>query len=221
MQTYIFLALVLCGCAIVHAETSLNDTSSNACSGQCQLNTLACSTHYESGVCPGPTDVQCCVNVAAKCTGYCDDISHPCSLGKYEPGLCPGTSSIQCCMESSSGCSCTFHQTRGSGGLQCTCNGKKVADSKSISGVSDSTPDDQCKKNIGPLPRGTWKIEYPPFSDERHPYPSYRLAPQFDPCDRDGILLHGYSGSIGCIESDQTVREFVNSNHITSLVVVR
>jgi len=72
------------------------------CPGLCQANSLPCDSVYESGLCPGPGNVQCCPMATPSCNGQCQQNSLPCA-GQYQVGLCPGGNDIQCCSTSSGG----------------------------------------------------------------------------------------------------------------------
>jgi len=66
------------------------------CPGSCQVNTLSCPVPYKSGLCPGPSNVQCCVELTPSCAGMCQSNSLSCH-GTYQTGKCPGDASVQCC----------------------------------------------------------------------------------------------------------------------------
>jgi len=84
----------LCFCALVPFVAS-------QCYGVCQdSNVLSCPSGYQSGLCPGPSNYQCCPQNTPSCmppTNQCQDNSLPCS-GNYQSGLCPGPNNIQCCV---------------------------------------------------------------------------------------------------------------------------
>jgi len=68
------------------------------CPGVCQDNSHSCPSGYKSGLCPGPSNIQCCPEATPNCvTGQCQQTTLPCA-GGYKTGLCPGPSTIACCM---------------------------------------------------------------------------------------------------------------------------
>jgi len=77
--------------------------TAGSCPGVCQLNTKSCSTRYQSGLCPGTSSIQCCIQNTPSCSGQCQDNNLACS-GQYKSGLCPGSSNVQCCTSNSSSC---------------------------------------------------------------------------------------------------------------------
>lgn len=95
-------------------------------SGTCQdMNHTNCSGQYKSGLCPGPSNVRCCLPngsnsgssseyIGQKCgnEGTCLDVNtSTCSNGSFATGLCPGPANIKCCQKSSSvSVSCTPQQ---------------------------------------------------------------------------------------------------------------
>jgi len=68
-----------------------------SCDGACQNTSESCPVSYEAGVCPGPSNIECCREQTASCPGMCQDKSLSCN-GKYESGLCPGSSNVLCCV---------------------------------------------------------------------------------------------------------------------------
>ncbi|KAF9356263.1 hypothetical protein BGX26_005485, partial [Mortierella sp. AD094] len=74
-------------------------------SGNC-VSTSSCSGTSIAGLCPGPSNIQCCVSggstggssctVGDGRTGKC--ISTGSCTGTSVPGYCPGSSNIQCCV---------------------------------------------------------------------------------------------------------------------------
>jgi len=67
-----------------------------SCPGLCQDSGTPCSSGYMAGLCPGPSNIECCGMATPDCSGQCQDNSLPCS-GGYASNLCPGGSNIQCC----------------------------------------------------------------------------------------------------------------------------
>jgi len=69
---------------------------SGNCPGLCQNINTPCGTSYQSGLCPGSSDYECCEMDTPDCNGQCQDNSLPCS-GSYQSNMCPGGDNIQCC----------------------------------------------------------------------------------------------------------------------------
>jgi len=67
-----------------------------SCPGVCQNTANSCSGGYQSGLCPGPSNIKCCKMSTSSCSGQCQDTSLSCSTG-YQTGKCPGPSNIKCC----------------------------------------------------------------------------------------------------------------------------
>lgn len=70
---------------------------------KCQdMTKTACDGEYVSGLCPGSSDIRCCVTDVIKCRppaeGFCMDKSH-CS-GDVVEGACPGHDDYICCKSS-------------------------------------------------------------------------------------------------------------------------
>lgn len=68
--------------------------------GTC-LATSSCTTggFHVAGYCPGPTDIQCCVEktcTTASGSGMCMNTQNTCS-GSFVAGACPGPSDVQVC----------------------------------------------------------------------------------------------------------------------------
>ncbi len=80
-----------------------------------------------------------------------------------------------------------------------------------------NNPDAQDQKNEGPIPRGTYIIEGPPYNTEKHgPYVlSLDPHPDNQMFGRNSFLIHGDStkhpgeASEGCIIMPRSVRELV------------
>ena len=51
------------------------------CPGQCQVNSLSCSSNYTSGLCPGANDVQCCPFTVKNYSGV--DVSNLVSVSDF------------------------------------------------------------------------------------------------------------------------------------------
>ena len=86
--------------------------------------------------------------------------------------------------------------------------GQGYSGSKSRGGLNN--PEMQDVKNVGPIPRGTWIIGPPYFSDEHGPFAMPLTCKQWTP--RSGFLIHGDSiqhpgdASEGCIIMPREVR---------------
>eukprot|EP00727_Mastigamoeba_balamuthi_P010533 m51a1_g6101 hypothetical protein (790) ;mRNA; r:72381-75504 len=67
-----------------------------SCSGKCaDINGNTCSTGFVSGLCPGPSNIQCCTGQL--CPGRCASTDeYTCSSG-FKSGLCAGADNVQCC----------------------------------------------------------------------------------------------------------------------------
>lgn len=70
--------------------------ASNSCPGLCQSTSVHCPSAYRAGLCPGPSNIECCPMATPSCNGQCQQNSLPCG-GKYVSGQCPGANDIQCC----------------------------------------------------------------------------------------------------------------------------
>jgi len=67
------------------------------CDGACMdTQTDKCSSGFKAGLCPGPSNIECCPMMTNSCPGACQDKSLPC-VGTYTSGLCPGSASVLCC----------------------------------------------------------------------------------------------------------------------------
>jgi len=76
---------------------SFLETTAWKCNGACMnTGTESCASGFKPGLCPGPSNIQCCQMETPKCQGLCQDKSLPC-IGPYESGLCPGSARVQCC----------------------------------------------------------------------------------------------------------------------------
>jgi len=95
------------GSAIATAAIIVMAMSSSVvaqCQGSCQDTGNYCPSSYQPGLCPGPSNIECCPE-ATNCPGQCQDNSLQCS-GNYVAGLCPGPDNVQCCeaVQPGSGC---------------------------------------------------------------------------------------------------------------------
>jgi len=67
------------------------------CNGACMnTQTDTCSSGFKAGLCPGPSNIECCPMMTNSCPGACQDKSLAC-VGTYTSGLCPGSASVLCC----------------------------------------------------------------------------------------------------------------------------
>ena len=109
---------VVVGVIILTSLLLMADAGS--CPGVCQDNSSPCSGSYSSGLCPGGSTIQCCLENTPSCTGsgnQCRLNTLPCS-GTYKAGLCPGSSAIQCCVSgSTSNSSCPASTLFSIGGI--------------------------------------------------------------------------------------------------------
>lgn len=97
---------------------------------------------------------------------------------------------------------------------------KPVASGYSGFGAGRNNPDMEAAADLGPIPRGLWLIQLPPFDSEAHGPRCMRLLPerQTRTWGRSGFLIHGDSiqhpgsASHGCIILPRPVRiEIANS----------
>jgi hypothetical protein len=72
---------------------------SQTCPGACQDTSNPCPGSYQAGLCPGPSNIECCQEATPECQGQCQDNSLPCS-GTYRTNECPGPANVQCCSSS-------------------------------------------------------------------------------------------------------------------------
>jgi len=98
--------------------------------------------------------------------------------------------------------SCTYSITGKN--LTCTTNSGKKMSCFAISG-NNNLPD-QCLKNIGPIPIGTWNIAVPGKNNRANLIPHAGT----NTCGRRGFQIHGWGISHGCITIQlNTCRDFV------------
>lgn len=98
------------GCLTVSSCTSTQSCTDGTDTGVCQDDSLSCSGHYESNLCPGlPTNVRCCLPASTapqSCTngyetGVCQEDNLSCA-GTYVSYLCPGLpTNVRCCFSTS------------------------------------------------------------------------------------------------------------------------
>lgn len=96
-------------------------------------------------------------------------------------------------------------------------DGKFVFKGYSGHGEGQNNPAYQQIHNVGPIPRGTWTIQGPPFDTPTHGPYVLRLVPcsDTDTFGRSGFLMHGDkigapgTASLGCIIMPRAVREQV------------
>lgn len=92
---------------------------------------------------------------------------------------------------------------------------KPVAVGYSGLGTGKNNPDLQCTGDIGPIPRGRYKILNPQDQPTAFSFP-LQPAPENNMCGRDNFLIHGDNtkhpgwASQGCIViGDRTIRELI------------
>lgn len=108
-------------------------------------------------------------------------------------------------------------------------DGVKIASGYSGAlGESQNNPLHQAEVNVGPIPRGEWKIVGPPMdTSNKGPY-VLRLTPkaETESFGRHGFLIHGDSivapgsASQGCIILPRYIREHIWNTGDRDLVVV-
>jgi type VI secretion system (T6SS) effector TldE1-like protein len=86
-------------------------------------------------------------------------------------------------------------------------------------------PDQQCVKDVGPIPRGYYSIE-PPRSKASKPfYMPLTPSPETDTCGRSAFQIHGdnrtHTASTGCIVLSRASREVIWNSDDHVLRVVR
>lgn len=94
-------------------------------------------------------------------------------------------------------------------------------------GEGKNDPSKQEERNIGPIPRGRWKIGTPFFHQTKGPY-VMRLTPMpgTDTFGRSQFLIHGDSirrpgtGSLGCIVLPRELRIMIGESGDSDLEVV-
>lgn len=107
-------------------------------------------------------------------------------------------------------------------------DGRHVANGYSGTGAGKNNPEMEEVHNVGPIPRGEWKITGPPVNTTAHGPFVLRLeaAPETVTFGRDGFLMHGDSkdapgtASQGCVILPRTVREQVWNSGDSDLKVV-
>jgi len=107
-------------------------------------------------------------------------------------------------------------------------DGKPVASGYSGAGEGKNNPAMENVHNVGPIPKGQWAIEGPPFNTEEHgPYVlALKPSAETSTFGREGFLLHGDSkespgcASQGCIIMPRVAREQVWKSDDRDLNVV-
>ena len=94
-------------------------------------------------------------------------------------------------------------------------------------GAGRNNPSLEDMPNIGPIPKGRWKIDQPPYTDKNKGPLVFRLHPvDHDARGRSGFLIHGDSGehpgeaSEGCIILPRMIRQKIESEKLTELDVI-
>jgi Protein of unknown function (DUF2778) len=87
-------------------------------------------------------------------------------------------------------------------------------------------PDQQCVKDVGPVPRGWYTIEEPRSKPKKPFYMPLTPNPGTDTCGRDAFQIHGdnqtHTASTGCIViSPRSLREEIWESGDRTLRVVR
>jgi hypothetical protein len=107
-----------------------------------------------------------------------------------------------------------------------TLDGKEVATGYSGHGDGKNNPDKEKEKNVGPIPRGLYKIGKP--REYKGMANCFDLTPDgHDALGRTGFLIHGDSKSApgtasrGCIILAPEVRKKIAESGITRLKVVK
>jgi hypothetical protein len=113
LRTAVLAALVTCACAILPLDGSGGAAAGvgEACKGgkgTCKdLDVSSCTGDTPTGLCPGPTNVKCCMpkataaGVGEACNGgkgTCKDLDVSSCAGDTPTGLCPGPTNVKCCM---------------------------------------------------------------------------------------------------------------------------
>ena len=96
-------------------------------------------------------------------------------------------------------------------------DGKHVSTGYSGAGVGKNNPDMENAAEVGPIPRGEWRISGPPVNSRDHGPYVLRLKPEpnTETFGRSGFLMHGDSkehpgsASHGCVILPRAVRESV------------
>lgn len=68
------------------------------CTGACiDTSTTPCWGSLHAGLCPGASNIECCVGPTPHCPGQCLSTTYqPCG-GSLHAGLCPGPADVECC----------------------------------------------------------------------------------------------------------------------------
>jgi lipoprotein-anchoring transpeptidase ErfK/SrfK len=106
-----------------------------------------------------------------------------------------------------------------------TLDGNFEAYGYSGSGVGKNNPDLENVPNVGPIPRGRYLIQQPPYDDPHKGQIVFRLTPVgHDAHGRSGFLIHGdnitHTASHGCIIAGRLVRQAIRDDNETELEVV-
>lgn len=118
----------------------------------------------------------------------------------------------------------TFRQTDGA----LIRDGAMVGEGYSGHGRGRNNPTLESHVEMGPIPRGRWKIQFPPYQSVNHGPLCMRLVPAVgtDVFGRSGFLIHGDSAehpgqaSLGCIVLARPIREQIAESGDSDLEVV-
>ena len=103
----------------------------------------------------------------------------------------------------------------------------KLCTGYSGKGAGRNNPALEAMPNIGPIPKGLWSIDHPPYDDPHKGKLVFRLHPVgHDAHGRSGFLIHGDSGehpgqaSEGCVILPRLIRQQIASEKLTELEVI-
>lgn len=113
----------------------------------------------------------------------------------------------------------TYHQSTGA----LLHNGRRVASGYSGSGAGRNNGAMQATHNVGPIPRGAYRIGTPYNTNSHGPH-VMRLTPVgHNALGRSGFLIHGdnrtHTASQGCIILPRNVRDTISTSRDHSLVI--
>jgi hypothetical protein len=107
-------------------------------------------------------------------------------------------------------------------------NDNIVAKGYSGHGDGKNNPEAESIHNVGPIPRGNWRISGPPVDTSTHgPFVLHLMAlPETETFGRSGFLIHGDSmehpgaASEGCVILARSVREYVWTSNDRNLKII-
>ncbi len=104
-------------------------------------------------------------------------------------------------------------------------NGHVVGYGYSGSGAGRNDPSSQCVRDVGPIPRGSYRIGTPRNSSTTGPHIMDLTPLGHNACGRAGFQIHGdnrtNNASTGCIILNREVRERISSSGDDTLNVVQ